>query len=174
MPLIGYSIKAAKNSGLGRVMVVGGQPFLKTAGIAAQMGATDFVINKNPHKGMGRSLSLAAARALKMKAPCLVVMLADMPLVDPLVLAGVCEKTWQVKCGLAAARVGEKWCHPVGFMARHFNELADLSLDKGGRELVKRYQGKMGLVQAAPESMWDIDSRQDLIKVESYLKSKGL
>ncbi|KIX14637.1 nucleotidyltransferase family protein [Dethiosulfatarculus sandiegensis] len=173
-PLLSYSIQAAKISGLGKVMVVGGEPLPDAARLAADMGATDFVLNKNPEKGMGRSLALAAARAREMKVKCLVVLLADMPLVDPLVVAGVCEKTWQTNCGLAAAQVGTKWCHPVGFMAWHFSTLAACCRDKGARDLVKAHQDELGLVQAAGESIWDIDSQADLARAESYLAAREL
>ena len=90
------------------------------------------LINPDPSRGLGSSLAVGARWALEVGAGVMVVVLGDMPLVRPEVIAAVAREAWRVPAGAASGIVGQRRVHPVGFARAHLKELAELEGDVGG------------------------------------------
>lgn len=123
----------------------------------------------NPHaeRGLGTSLSLAARIGLEREARALLVLLADMPLIDPAFLAE-----------LAAATPPAAACYPDGdpgvpalFGQAQFSALAALTGDHGASALLALMDGLATL--APPAGMLrDVDRPEDLAEAERQLLAR--
>ncbi len=132
-PLLTWAVEAALGSGLGRVLVVLGQEAKALAALLPADPRLEVLLNPRHQEGMGTSLALAAARASEAGAAALAVLLGDMPLASPFVLAAVALAAVESPAGLAAASAEGRRGHPVAFGVRHFPALVRLSGDQGGR-----------------------------------------
>lgn len=139
--------------------------------IAAE-AAPDFVtceVAHNPHasEGMGTSVALAARLAEERGAGALLVMLADMPLVTPALLARL------VKAGApSACAYGSEPGAPALIPAALFSALENLSGDMGAARVL-RGRGDVSLVEAGAEELFDVDTLQALAEAERLLRSRA-
>lgn len=170
-PLVCWPVEAALASGLDGVLVVVGHHAAQVRKVVPPDPRVEIINNPKPEEGMGGSLALAARRALELDAVGLVMLLGDMPLVDPAVIGQVAWAAQQAPAGAAAGSVEGKRSHPVAFTRRHFDELCGLGGDKGAREVLTRLKNGLGLVAVAPESRFDVDRPEDLIRALELLKA---
>ena len=110
-------------------------------------------------KGLARSLALAAWEADRCEAEALLVLLADMPLVSPTLLAALAARPAPAATDHGGRRPGV----PALFPRALFGELTKLEGDRGAARLLAHLPGLV-LVQAELVSLLDIDSEADLTR----------
>lgn len=115
----------------------------------------ELIVNDDPQRGMGTSLSLGAARAMAMDADAMLVCLADVPYVTSSHLVAVVEALGPAEA--AASRTLGMRGPPAAFSRSLFAQLAELSGDTGAKHLLR----SATLVDAAPETMRDFDTLDD-------------
>ena len=111
--------------------------------------------------GMGHSLSFGAAEAVRRHRPrAIVVMLADMPFVEPDTIGRLVSALSDERA-IAAPRFEGRRGNPVAFGARLFSELASLRGDRGAASLLSAHE--VAFVDVAdPGILRDVDSEADL------------
>jgi CTP:molybdopterin cytidylyltransferase MocA len=139
------------------------------------------VVNPDPDRGMGSSLGLAlhAARELS-EADRAVVLLVDMPCLDPVAVRRVLEAVTPDK-PLAMARYVESRAHPVAFHRSIWIELLDFlsdsatsatagvggSGDRGARDFIAAHPQLLTLVDCSDlATPGDIDTADDLRRAQ--------
>jgi len=112
--------------------------------------------------GMGQSLAWGIRATPIAKA--WLIALADMPWIQPTTTRRIVEA---LECGnalVAASHQGVRG-HPVGFSRRFYAELAALSGDEGAKELVRKYENEMRLIDSDDAGVSrDVDTREDLAR----------
>jgi CTP:molybdopterin cytidylyltransferase MocA len=141
------------------------------------------VLNPDPDRGMGSSLVLALHAAREMSdADRAVVLLVDMPSLDPLAVRRVLEAVTAEK-PLAMARYMESRAHPVAFHRSIWIELLDVlsgagtagtgptavgqTGDRGARDFIAAHPQLLTLVDCSDlETPGDIDTADDLRRAQ--------
>jgi molybdenum cofactor cytidylyltransferase len=113
----------------------------------------EIVDNPDPSRGMGTSLALAAKRAITLGAEAMLVCLADMPFVTGDHLAALIAARGDV---VATEAAGVR-SPPALFAAAHLPALAQLSGDRGARDLLRDAVA----VHAEPGMVRDFDAPED-------------
>ncbi len=113
--------------------------------------------------GMGDSLAFGMGYIAGQNYDACLVALADMPWIAPATLlalvaaiadAPMVVPVWQGRRG-----------HPVGFQARYFPELCQLSGDSGARAVLRRHRSKLlQLPVNDPAVLRDVDTVVDLLR----------
>jgi len=117
------------------------------------------VINPDCAKGMGTSLALAAALAKQARCDALLIALADMPLVPRAHFDALID-AFANGALVASSDTGSALMPPAIFDASLFDELKNITGDKGARALIQS-----GVrVACPPGQLIDIDSPRDLQK----------
>lgn len=162
-PLGRWALDAVAAAGLSPGLIVVGPD-----GAAFADGAGwELVPNPRADAGLGTSLALAACTALDRDARALLVLLADMPLVEPAFLRG-----------LAAATPPAASCYPDGdpgvpalFGHAQLPALAELTGDHGASALLALMDGLTPFVP--PEGcLRDVDRAEDLAEIERQLSAR--
>ncbi|MCL6249681.1 nucleotidyltransferase family protein [Altererythrobacter sp. KTW20L] len=150
------------------VNAAGLDPGLIVVGSDAPQFARDsgwpLLVNAQAEHGLGTSLALAATQAM-VQGRALLVVLADMPLVDPSHLAQLAQAKTITATGWPQGRAGVPACFPLGILP----EVAQLSGDTGAGALLTGRAG-LRLVEAAPQMLLDVDTPEDLASVEQWLR----
>jgi molybdenum cofactor cytidylyltransferase len=116
----------------------------------------------NPDFAQGQSLSLRAGiGALDAQADAAVVLLGDQPLVRPEAVAALVEGFRLTGAALVRARYRGEPSHPVLFGRPLFAELAEVSGDQGGREVLARHNTQALWVNLDLDLPLDIDTEAD-------------
>lgn len=138
--------------------------------LAPFAGRIGVIENASPSAGIGSSVALAAGAAREAGASALIVMLADMPLLQP----GSIRKLAQLASvhGLSATAwpVGRNGV-PACFGASHFDALATLSGDMGAQALL-RSCSEDALLRLDAEQLSDVDTAADLASVADLLAAR--
>jgi molybdenum cofactor cytidylyltransferase len=126
----------------------------------ARFGATR-LINDEADLGMGRSLAVGIAWAIRQALPCVVVGLADMPWIPTAMIAEIAG------AGLQSGRlVAPRFLGEIGFPraipADHFADLLDLSEDRGASARLDWRQALL-LDSADPGICRDVDRPGDTL-----------
>ena len=122
------------------------------------------VENSLAAEGMGTSLSagINASAATTTRADGWLIMLADMPWIQPTTIAVLADRLKQGASMVAPVYAGHRG-HPVGFSSRWLQPLRDLSGDKGARELIRDHSDALELFATEDAGVVkDIDYPQDL------------
>lgn len=170
-PLVRWPVEAALASGLAGVLVVVGHHAAHVRQVLPHDPRVEIIENPKPEDGMGGSLALAARRARELDAAGMVMLLGDMPLVNPTTIAQVAQAAQKAPAGAAAGSVKGKRSHPVAFAKRHFEELSGLGGDKGARDVLARLETGLALVMVAPETRFDVDKPEDLARALELWKA---
>ncbi len=165
-PLMLWSVEAALAAEVERVLVVVAAGAKEATELLPRDRRLEVLANPDPRRGMGTSLALAAARAAELGAGGLVVLLADMPLVEPELVSRVARAAEEAPAGVAAAAAQGRRGHPVAFVGRHLAELATLGGDKGARDILTRLGAGVALVPAPASSQLDVDRPEDLARAQ--------
>lgn len=112
--------------------------------------------NVRAEQGMGSSLAAAADYARRRKFTALLVLLADMPYVEPDTLARLIDS---IQPGMISVpRFNQVSGHPVLFTAPWFRQLATLRGDRGGRALIAASPDSVSYVDVDDKGiLFDID-----------------
>jgi len=161
-PLLSTVIEAARRSRADPVSVVTGHAADRLAPLLDQPGLTH-VANPDYAEGISSSLK-AGISALPDEVDGALICLGDMPLVtdkhlNTLIEAfsgTVCAPTYQGRRG-----------NPVLWGRKYFAELLELTGDKGARDLLKRYNDELILVEMPDDGILiDIDTPDALEKLQ--------
>ena len=122
------------------------------------------IVNRQPEEGLGGSLAVAARAAQARNSAAMLVVLADMPLVTPLLLGRL------VSGGRAAAtdHGGGRPGVPALIPRALFSRLAGARGDQGAAKLLAGLAG-LALVAPAAQELLDIDTPADLARAEALL-----
>lgn len=115
-------------------------------------------------EGMGASLACGVRSAHEMwpDARGWLVVLADMPWLTSSCIAPVAEAIAR-GASIAAPNYRGSRGHPVGFAARHYDELAALGGDQGARPLLVQHANEIEFIETEDAAVVrDVDTRADL------------
>ncbi|MCW1401648.1 nucleotidyltransferase family protein [Novosphingobium sp. MW5] len=158
-PLGQWALEAAQGTGLPVVWIAGhAAPDFVTCQVA---------LNPQAAEGMGTSVALAARLAREREAGALLVMLADMPLVSPALLARLIAAGSPAACSYDFEPGA-----PALIPAALFGELEALSGDQGAARVL-RGRGDVSLVYARAEDLLDVDTPQALAEAERLLGERA-
>jgi molybdenum cofactor cytidylyltransferase len=133
-------------------------------GFAAQSGWT-LIANPRAVDGLGTSLARAAVHALEAEADALLVVLADMPLVD----VGLLRALLQAGAPAAASHGGRPGA-PALLRAAALPQLTELTGDRGAAAVLALLPG-LTLVPASPGQLHDVDDAPALAHAARLLQT---
>jgi molybdenum cofactor cytidylyltransferase len=117
---------------------------------------------ENPLAAEGMGTSLAAGVNATTRADGWLIMLADMPWIQPATIAVLADGLKKGASMVAPVYAGQRG-HPVGFSSRWLQPLRDLSGDKGARDLIRDHSDALELFATEDAGVVkDIDYPQDL------------
>jgi molybdenum cofactor cytidylyltransferase len=120
-------------------------------------------VNKQPNRGMGHSIAVGVKVALQFKPDAVVICMADMPFIEPEVIA-------QALAGLGGEH-GINIAHsgnldgprpPTAFDATCFGVLQQLDGDEGARDVMRQARFKVVALKAPEPVLTDIDTKEDV------------
>lgn len=123
------------------------------------------LVNPDPDRGMGSSLALAARAAIERQAASLLVMLADMPLVDSSLLTELLAAQPPAACRYPDGLPGVPAHIPVDALAM----LADWSGEEGAGPLLRKLPG-LTTIRPSAEKLIDVDTQLDLERAARRLR----
>ncbi|WP_052207829.1 nucleotidyltransferase family protein [Croceibacterium mercuriale] len=152
-PLGAWALQAVAQAGIvQRIIIVPPQ----VPGFAQQSGWPLFV-NPASEDGLGTSLACAARAAMQQGAGALLVLLADMPLVDAALLRRLLASPAPAAVAHAPGRPGVPALLPASILP----ELASLAGDSGAAGLLRTIAG-LALVSAPAAALLDVDDAAGL------------
>ena len=127
---------------------------------ALEAAGARIVVADRADDGMGASLAAGVAAA---PDDCgYLVVLADMPWVDPNTIARIAT-TVEEGASIVAPRYRGERGHPVGFAPRHREALLALTGDEGARGIIDAHRGAFELIEVDdPGVVQDVDTPLDL------------
>jgi CTP:molybdopterin cytidylyltransferase MocA len=138
--------------------------------LAPFAGRVSVIENASPSAGIGSSVALAAGAARKAGASAMVLMLADMPLVQPGSIRKLAQLA-RVHGMSATAWPGGRNGVPACFRPGHFDALASLSGDVGAQALLRSCP-EDALLRLDAEQLSDVDTAADLAGVADLLAAR--
>jgi molybdenum cofactor cytidylyltransferase len=161
-----HALQAALTAPLDPVILVLGYESDKALQALEELrGSPKLRVLKNSHWAQGRAeslkLGLAAAPA---HAPGAVVLLGDMPLVTPALIARVAQAFLRAHTLCFPIYRGLPG-RPVAIPREFFGEFAQLSGDASGLPILQKYWERAIKLELAPDeepTQWDIDTPEDL------------
>ncbi len=173
VPMIRLAASAVTEAKLAPVVVVTKPDFQDTANALDGL-PVNMVSNPDPSEGMASSLR-EGIRALPKNIDGLLIMLADMPLLQSSTLLAL---TARFKESAGAQIVYPTYAgqqgNPVIFPKQYFGEIAVLKGDRGAKTLLKKYAANCLPVPVDSDSILiDIDSDADYTRVCRILETNG-
>lgn len=120
------------------------------------------IANDQPEAGLGRSLALCVAAAQAMRAPAVLIALADMPRVTATHIYRLLD-AGDGEAALVASSNGQHPTPPALVGASHFAALTALPDDVGVRALIARGRH----VVASPNELLDVDTPEQLARLRA-------
>lgn len=163
-PLVAHVGKRARNSKAARVMAVIGGAGKETSAALDEI-VDEIIINHEYAEGQGTSIAagvryLQSTRHLLGACEAILFLLADQPGIDTSVINEVIE-TWEDGGRIVMARYTDRPGHPVLFDRAYWQELAELTGDQGGRDVIQNHPDDIRYVPVEFESPMDVDSEAD-------------
>lgn len=159
-PLLTHVLRHAAASSLDETVLVLGH---HASEIAGQVGAWGQRLVINPDYQQGQSTSLRAGlEAIEPTASAVLFLLGDQPQVTGAMITALVDTFRAVGQPIVCAAYGGEPSNPVLFARSLFPELANVSGDQGGREVVRRHLDEVLLVEvgAGPPPR-DVDTEED-------------
>ena len=147
------------------VVVVLGANFEQTKSEIADF-PINICFNENWREGLSSSIKIGLKNLLKIApevAACL-VSLADQPFITAKHLNLYAEKFFQTNNPIIAAEYNGTIGVPALFSREIFDELCEISGDKGAKMLIDRHQNRLTTINL-PEAAFDIDTPEDFAKL---------
>lgn len=161
IPLVRRSARTLLDSNVAEVVIVTGH---EAGAVRDALADLDVAFRHNPAYADGQSTSVraGAAAARERGWDAAVFALGDMPAVDPDSVDALLS-AYDAGAGtiLAAAHDGRRG-NPVLFNAAHFDALADVDGDRGGRDLVETHDDAALVETSDPGVLRDVDDETDL------------
>ncbi len=135
--LVAHVADAALAAGLDEVIVVVGY---QHAAIQAALGTRNlrFCLNKRFADGQSTSL-VAALDAVPPGTDAVVVLLADQPTVEPVVIDRLLAKRRETRASIVIVSYGGTTSHPTLFGRELFVEMRGIRGDQGARKVIRRH-----------------------------------
>lgn len=133
------------------------------AAAAERMGITP-VWNHEPERGISHSLILGLKSALDCRPELEGVLFSvcDQPGLRASTLQCIFNTGMRHPGSIVCAGSGRRTGNPVLWDRKYFQELFNLTGDEGGRQVMRRHEESLRIVQADPEELKDIDRKEDL------------
>ena len=133
------------------------------AAAAERMGITP-VWNHEPERGISHSLILGLKSALDCRPELEGVLFSvcDQPGLRTSTLQCIFNTGMRHPGSIVCAGSGRRTGNPVLWDRKYFQELFNLTGDEGGRQVMRRHEESLRIVQADPEELKDIDRKEDL------------
>lgn len=159
-PVLVWTLEHVLASQVEQVLLVTGADH---AEIQKLVGSRPVKVVHNPdfHEGLGASIR-AGVKALTVEAGGAFLLLADQPALQTNTINRFVEVFRSGKYPIVAAKYGNVVGNPVLFDRRFFDELVELSGDRGARKLLTKYPAAVKTVVLQPHEALDIDSPADL------------
>lgn len=126
------------------------------------------VVNNAADQGMGSSIACGITAAVT--ADAWVILLADMPWIQPKTIKAVVDALEKGAALVAPCYQGQRG-HPVGFHHRYGSELVKLRGDKGARRLLEQHATELHLIHVDdPGILLDVDTPADLTRTSVITK----
>jgi molybdenum cofactor cytidylyltransferase len=170
--LVAWALDAALDSHLETVVLVLGRDHHKIGDALGQRAChpkLELVFNPRYHDGQSTSLTAGLFR-VRDRFPAVMFLLGDQPLVDTATINRLLEKFRHSGKTICVPVHRGKRGNPVLFSRSHYEELAQLSGDKGAREIIAARPGQILEVPIADPSLFlDIDTAADVANVSHLL-----
>ena len=127
----------------------------------------DMLINPDPAAGLGASLALAAREAM-MRQCSLLVLLADMPLIDPAHIAALARSEATSATRYPSGKPGV----PALFAHADLARLIHLKGEGGGAKAMAD-MGQLTMLDAQPGTLADVDTAEGLAVVAKILLGRS-
>jgi molybdenum cofactor cytidylyltransferase len=169
-PLVARAVRAAAAAGLAPIVVVLGHQ-AEEVRAALQGLECRAVINPDHARGQGTSLQFGIAEVARATdAVAAVVMLADMPHVSAAMLARVAGAA---RAPLVISRYGQVTAPPIRYDRALFAELAALSTQACGKEMVRRHRAEALFLDWPEAALADVDLPEDYQRVLAGAPGRG-
>lgn len=156
-PIVRHAVEAATGSRAKSVVVVTGH---RADDVERELRGLAIRCVRNPDFAEGMSTSLRAGlRAMGPAVDAAVVLLADQPLVDSVVIDGLIALRETAGAPIVQPVYGDQPGNPVLWDRSLFGELMAQTGDQGGRELLRKYSDKIARLSIPdPRGQMDVDT----------------
>lgn len=160
-PLYEHTLERVRAFGAFPAYIVTGSEEIAAA--AEKRGITP-VWNQEPEKGISRSLRLGLEHALGCHPGLKEILFSvcDQPGLETSTIQRIFNTGMLHPGSIVCAGNGRRTGNPVLWDRKYFQELLDLTGDEGGRQVMRRHEDCLRIVQADPEELKDIDRKEDL------------
>jgi molybdenum cofactor cytidylyltransferase len=165
------AMTTALAAGLDPVIVVVGHE-ADRARAALEGAPVETVYNPDHARGINTSLRTGIA-AVPAGVEAAVVLLVDMPLVDPGMIRTLIARWREAGAALAVSRYGEVVAPPILYGAGLFAELCAQGGEGCGKAVIKRHRGEEIAVDWPADRLTDLDVPDDLARVVGAGATKG-
>ncbi len=156
--LVWYAVRVALEGGLNPVVVVTGASGDE---VRKELAGEPVEFVDNPDWVRGQSSSMQAGlEAVRDRSEAVVMLLADMPMVEAALVRALVDAYVESDAVIAAPRVGERRGNPVLFTQAAYADLLAVEGDRGGRALI----GSLPTIWVD----WDDSILQDIDNPEDY------
>lgn len=121
------------------------------------------VINDHPELGISRSVMLGTA-ALKDRCGGILYQVADQPWLKRESVSRMIDVFCEHPDRIVVMSSGGKRGNPCIFPRAYFDELCELSGDRGGRAVIKRHEDDLISFEVSASELEDVDTPEDMIK----------
>jgi cyclopropane-fatty-acyl-phospholipid synthase len=165
--LVRRTVRAAQAGGLDPVLVVVGH---ESERVALELRGLGCVLVPNARHALGMSTSLdAGIAAVPAGAEAAVVLLGDMPFVEPAMIEALVRRRRETGAPLVASRYGGVPAPPTLYARALFPELRGGEGEGRGREVVRRHAHEAAWVDWPASALADVDEAGDLERVRAGL-----
>ena len=160
-----WVVEAVANAGLPAGICVSGPELPRFVAEAVGWGTA---LNPAPDEGLGSSIAISARRAAEQGREALLVVLADMPLVSPMLLRELAAQTGPAATDHGSGRAGV----PALFPAALYPVLVQCGGKRGGAQVLAGL-GDLVLIEPPAGTLLDIDTPADFARAEEVLSARG-
>jgi molybdenum cofactor cytidylyltransferase len=165
-PLIRHIVQVALESPADDVIVVLGGHAPECVEAFDEDGV-HIVVNPFWEYGLSGSIRLGIERAEVSGATAVLLLLADQPFLDGVVLGNYFTRISGTPDQIIAANHGSTFGPPMFFGAHWFAQLKELKGDQGARQIVSERRDQIELIDW-PEGSFDLDTPEDLARLWSW------
>lgn len=176
-PVLYHTLKTALATLLEPIILVLGYEAEKALAAIAELKDSpklQIVVNARWERGRAESLKAGLA-AVPPEAPGALVLLGDMPLMTPALIARVVEAFLQTKRLCFPLYRGAPG-RPVAIPRELFGEFESLRHDESGLKIIQKYWNtavKLKLFSHEEPTQWDIDIPEDMDRILKHLAHKA-
>jgi molybdenum cofactor cytidylyltransferase len=127
-------------------------------------------VNENHAQGLHTSVRAGLA-ALPSDVEAAVILLADMPLVTPTMLAQLVERYRQTGAALVVSQYGDTFAPPHLYTRRFFADLAQS--EESRKQVIRRYRSEAAVLAWPASALCDLDVPADRERVEALLAGQS-